>query len=311
MRFSPRRIRRRLSLAPLAAVLAVAGVSAAKAGEYTKTYPISGRVEVRIRTDDGNVRVVTSDQDQVEFRVKYDVSPWRLGFSSDPHVDSDMKGHVVELNARAGWGVGIGIGGRSMAIEVRMPKDADLQLETVDGRVDVASLDGHVVAHSVDGGIHVSQLTGTLDIRSTDGAITASSLKGDVKLQTVDGSISGSNLDGACVASTKDGAVHVSGRFDSLDLRTGDGMVVARAESGSRMASPWRIQSVDGAVRVALPSDLKANLDASTSNGHINVDLPIEARGTVSKTEFHGLLNGGGPAVMVQTADGSIDLSHL
>lgn len=295
---------------PLA--FALAGVAAAAhAGEYIKSYAIAGRANVRISTDDGNVRVVTSDAKQVDFRVKYDQSPWRLGFGSQPHVDSDRKGDVIELNARAGWQIGVGIGGAQMAIEVRMPRDGDLQLETQDGRTEIASLNGRVVAHSVDGGIQISQVTGTIDIHSTDGAIKATALKGDLKLETSDGSITGSDLDGRCSVHTSDGAVHVAGRFDSLDLKSADGMVTARVESGSTISSTWHIRSSDGAVRVALPSDFKANLDATTSHGRIAVNLPAAANGSSGKSEFHGTLNGGGPSVVVHTDDGAIDLNGL
>ncbi len=299
-------------LLPFVLLLSVGAIiSRASASEYLKTYPITGRANVRVHTDDGSVRVITSEANQVEFRVKYDVSPWRLGFGTSPHVDSSENGSTVELNASTGWQVGVGIGGEQMSIEVHMPRDADLQLETVDGRVDISSLNGHIIARSVDGGVQVAQLSGTIDIHTSDGAINANALKGDLKLQSADGAISGSNLDGRCVAHSADGAVRITGRFDSLDVRSEDGMVTAKVEAGSTISAPWQIRSADGSVRLALPGDLKANLDASTGSGHISVHLPVEGGGRVSKSEFHAALNGGGPSVVVRTRDGSIDLDRL
>jgi DUF4097 and DUF4098 domain-containing protein YvlB len=256
------------------------------------------------------VRVTTSEASQVEFRVKYEVSPWILGFGGERHVDSRQNGNVVELDASTGWHVGFSIGGEHMSIEVRMPRNADLQIESVDGQVDIAQLTGRVVVRSVDGGIDVSQLTGTIDLKSNDGVIRANTLKGDLKLQSVDGSISGTDLDGRCVVHTNDGAVGVTGRFDALDVRSNDGMLTARVESGSTITSTWRIRSNDGSVRVSLPSDFKASLDATTSDGHINVHLPVEVHGTVSKSELHGTLNGGGPSMVLQTVDGVIELNR-
>jgi hypothetical protein len=280
------------------------------AREYFKTYSIAGRADVHVRIHTGSVRVTTSDVSQVEFRVTYDISPWSLGFGSGPHVDSVQKGNVVELNATMGWHVGISMFSEHMSTDIRTPKDADLRIEADDGHVEIAALSGRVTVRSTDGGIDVAQLTGTIDIRSTDGAIRASALKGNLRLQTTDGSITGANLDGRCVAYTNDGAVQVTGRFDALDLRSDDGMVTARVESGSTITSMWRIRTNDGSVHVSLPSDFKANLDARTLNGHVDVDLPVEAHGNVSKLEFHGTMNGGGPAVDVRTADGAIDLKR-
>jgi len=103
----------------------------------------------------------------------------------------------------------------------------------------------------------------------------------------------------------------VAGRFDSLDISSGNGAVVARADSGSRMSSAWNIQTTNAAVNLSLPADIKANVNAGTTNGRIVVDLPHESRGDSSRTEVHTALNGGGPDLSVRTTNGSIHLSGI
>ena len=44
----------------------------AQAEEWTKSYTVSGRAQVRVDTNDGAVQIYTGDTKQVEFRVIYD-----------------------------------------------------------------------------------------------------------------------------------------------------------------------------------------------------------------------------------------------
>jgi DUF4097 and DUF4098 domain-containing protein YvlB len=289
---------------PYAALLAAGFVSPVMAEEYVKQYSVTGRPTVHVNVDDGRVHVTTSDSPQVEFRVKYE------GYTLDRNlsIDSSQQGNSVELRARIKPGLTIGLNMKRLSTEVRMPKDADLQLETGDGDVEVASVNGTVTLQSGDGRLKVSQLSGTIDLHTGDGAISAESLKGSIRLRTGDGSIDASNIDGKLDATTGDGPIRLSGRFDDLDIRSGDGSVSARVASGSSMASNWNIHTGDGAVDLTLPADFKANLEATTSDGHITLGLPVTVDGQVSTSRVVGKMNGGGGALKIRSGDGSIRL---
>ena len=304
MNFAPRTLTR---LAVPCVILAAAGFSSrASAEEYFKSYPVSGRADVRVHTDDSSVQVTTSDTTKVEFRVIYEGYA-AIQIGGKLQIDSRQNGNQVELTESVSPGVTVGM--RRISTEVRMPRNADLRLEGRDGSVEVSSLDGNITIHTTDGSIKVSQLSGTMDIHSTDGSLSADTLKGDFKLHTTDGSIRATNLDGKCDIASKDGSIRVAGRFDSLDVRSGDGSVEARVEHGSRMSSAWNIRSGDGSVELTVPSDLRANIDASTEDGHISSRLPISVQGDISKSHVQGTMNGGGPALVIHTSDGSIRLN--
>jgi DUF4097 and DUF4098 domain-containing protein YvlB len=119
------------------------------------------------------------------------------------------------------------------------------------------------------------------------------------------------HFDGALHAHTSDGSVDVSGRFDLLDINTSDGHIAADVWKGSRMNSGWNLRASDGSVTLRLPDDLSAFLDAWTSDGHIDLQLPIEVSGRVEKNRVRGKLHGGGPSLQVHTSDGSITLRPL
>jgi hypothetical protein len=73
------------------------------------------------------------------------------------------------------------------------------------------------------------------------------------------------------------------------------------------MKSSWSFRSGDGGIRLRLPRDLAANLDAYTGDGHIDVDIPITmAAGRFRGNNMRGTINGGGPLLSVRTGDGSV-----
>jgi hypothetical protein len=110
-------------------------------------------------------------------------------------------------------------------------------------------------------------------------------------------------------ADTGDGHMRIAGRFDALNIKTGDGSVDTRVLPGSKMASSWSIRTGDGSVDLALPGDFQANVDASTGDGHISVGLPVTVEGTFSNSQLHGKMNGGGQPLTIHTGDGAIRLS--
>jgi Putative adhesin len=87
--------------------------------------------------------------------------------------------------------------------------------------------------------------------------------------------------------------------------------VVAKVAEGSRMTSPWNIRTIDGSVDVLLPRDFRANINASTRDGHIKLALPVTVQGEISQSKVEGTLNGGGPELLLKSTDGAIRLGSL
>jgi hypothetical protein len=297
----------RLGVACAALLTVAAAAPRARAEDVVKSFTVSGRANVRVETNDGSVRVTTGDNKQVEFRVEY--HGYELG--KNLRIDSKQDGDRVQLTARitGRWGFSWGNNSRGLHIEVRMPREADLQVETGDGAVQADSINGTVNIHTGDGSVKANSLNGTIDLHTNDGSITVDSLKGDIRLRTGDGSIEARDLDGKVEADSGDGHIRIVGRFDALSVKTGDGSVDTRVLNGSKMASSWTIRTGDGSVDLVLPADFQANIEATTGDGHISLGIPVTVEGTFSKSEIRGKMNGGGQQLLIHTGDGSIRLS--
>jgi DUF4097 and DUF4098 domain-containing protein YvlB len=275
-------------LAVVALATASLGARPSSAEEWSKTYTVTGRSHVRVETNDGAVRITTGDSKQIELRVLYS------GYKVDKNLTINTKqdGDLVELSARIhnNWG-NWGINHRTLRLEVHMPREADLNVDTGDGSVEAQALNGN------------------LDIHTGDGHIRVEGAKGDIRLRTGDGSIEGHDLDGRMEATTGDGHVTLEGRFDSLNIKTGDGSITARAGAGSKLVNSWSIRTGDGSVDLSLPGDLHANIEASTNDGRISLGIPVTVEGTFSTSRISGKMNGGGEQLTIHTGDGSIHLS--
>jgi len=293
------------------AVLLCAGCTGGvQADAYTNTYQMTGRANVQVNARWGAVRVITNDGNQVKLDIEYDRQEW----ASALPIESRQDGNVVTLTARVdehswwGWGT---FGDHRLNITIRMPKDADLRLQTTNGDINVSSLNGQVSIHTQNGKIDAEHLLGTIDIGSSNGAITLDTLQGVMTVHTTNGSITASRLDGKCEVSTTNGLVRIEGRFESLNVTSTNGGVFTRAESGSRMASDWSIETTNGGVDMSVPKDLAANLDANTNNGSIKLDLPVTVQGDAGRNAVRGTLNGGGPQLSLRTTNASIHIRGI
>jgi DUF4097 and DUF4098 domain-containing protein YvlB len=281
---------RRWGVLPLVVgVAALVSAGQARGEEVAKTFTVSGHANVKVSTDDGAVRVSTGDIKQVEVRVIY--TGYKL--DKDLRVSTSQSGDTVEVVAKTSgdgfwnWGVRHA----SLRVEVHMPKNADLTVDTGDGSVEAESINGN------------------LDVKTGDGHIAVQGAKGTIRLRTGDGSIEARDLDGRADVTTGDGHVNLDGRFDTLNIKTGDGSVTARARGGSKVVSSWTIHTGDGSIDLDLPGEIQANLDVSTNDGHISLGIPVTVEGTFSNTKINGKMNGGGAPIVVRTGDGSIHLN--
>jgi hypothetical protein len=275
-------------MAAVAVAALAISAAASQAEEWTKSYSVSGRAKVHVDTNDGGVRITTGDSNQVEFRVTYE------GYTIDKNltVTSKQDGDRVEVSARVrnmNWGWG-GFH-RRLHIEVHMPRNADLGVDTGDGSVESDAIRGNV------------------DIHTGDGHIRLEGAKGDIRLRTGDGSIEGRDLDGNLEATTGDGQVNLDGRFDTLNIKTGDGSITARVNPGSKLVNSWTVRTGDGSVTMSVPGDLQANIDATTNDGRISLGIPVTVEGNLGTSQIHGKMNGGGAPLTIHTGDGSIHLS--
>ncbi len=278
-----------LRLAALA--LSLTAASAAWAGEFRLekrlplaaggTFALSSEAGgIEIRGGGGSEAVIVVTSDRTDFADKYD-----LNFATP---SPDRVEVTVERKSRGmlSWFEG----GQRTRIVVTLPQSAAARISSSGGGIDIAGLDGKVLAESSGGGVKASRLGGAAELSSSGGAIDASEIGGDLEAQSSGGGIAVRDASGRVVAGSSGGSVSV--RFAAGNAKGGD-----LSSSGGGVAA-----TVDPAVGL--------EIDARSSGGTVDCDLPLTVRGKIGRDDVHGTLNGGGALLKLRSSGGGIDIGQ-
>jgi DUF4097 and DUF4098 domain-containing protein YvlB len=247
--------------------------TALSAEEWTREFTVGAHPTLRVQTNDARIEVSGRPGNTVSARVI--TEGWHIG-PGEATATAQQVGDTIYLHVKTPERhIRFNLGNRSLRIEVSVPQST------------------------------------TLDLSSANGSVHVSGTKSEARLASSDGSIHVDNFDGALRAHTANGRIEVAGRFDLLDLNTSNGHISADVSTGSHMKDGWNLHTANGSITLRLPNDLSASLEAWTSNGRINFDLPIEVSGQQEKNHLRGKLHGGGPNLQVHTSDGSITLHSI
>jgi Putative adhesin len=161
-------------------------------------------------------------------------------------------------------------------------KGVQAQLES--GNIDLEVIGEKAGANTKSGNISATRMPQGVDARTGDGDITL----------TVVGASSAKVTSGA-------GRIKVIGAQSTLDASTQSGELHVKAEPHG----DWLLNSISGTLRLELPPVFKANLDASSDSGTLQLnrdDLPAPS------DPLHLLqkLNAGGPNIRAHTFTGKI-----
>ena len=124
--------------------------------------------------------------------------------------------------------------------------------------------------------------------------------------RTVNGGVDVDGLEGDVEAYTVNGGVNVETRGNAR-AETVNGSIVASAGRADWTGTN-ELKTVNGSVTVSLPDDASADVKASTVNGGIETDFPLEVKGRFQSRRLSGRLGGGGRALHLETVNGGIRL---
>lgn len=168
-------------------------------------------------------------------------------------------------------------------------------------------------------GVTVEESGNTISIRGSNGGVNLTvPVECSLKLATVNSG--GITVEGVA------GDIDANSLNGSIDLRDVSGAVVAHSLNGKVVVSlskvpegkPMSFSTLNGAVDVTLPADVKADVKMKSDNGEIWTDFDIQlsatraADGRRGRMRFDklmtGKINGGGAELQFTTLNGSIHI---
>jgi hypothetical protein len=286
----------------VAAALALAACDISiGASEYSvreeKRFTVMGAAQLAISTFDGSIEVRGWDRNEVVVEVEK-VGP-----------DQATVDRILVKAAQEG---------SRITIDVQKPSPLETSgMRRSPGANLVVSvpLKTAIVARSGDGSISIRRVTGTLDLDTDDGSIRVEDVAGTLVARTGDGDVIGHKMDGQAEIHTGDGVVGLDGVLTGLKVETQDGAVEVTARPGSRTDGAWEVTTGDGDVRIEVPQEFGAEVDARTGDGRVRVDS-ITDTADAKKDEREerdsvaGRLGGGGKALRIRTSSGSITVKR-
>jgi DUF4097 and DUF4098 domain-containing protein YvlB len=210
---------------------------------------------------------------------------------------------------------------------VTVPSRYNVQLGTSGGDIHVGDLNGEVRAKTSGGDLDLGHIAGVVDARTSGGdvningaraAVTLSTSGGDVSVgdaaSTVNARTSGGDIEvkrvaGNLTAHTSGGSITIGEAHGTIDASTSGGSI--QAHLTQRPAGDSTLKTSGGGITLTVASSVAIDVDAHTSGGDIETDVPVTLLGKQSDSTLNGKLNGGGPRVVLRTSGGDIRLRKM
>lgn len=126
-----------------------------------------------------------------------------------------------------------------------------------------------------------------LDIETQNGGINVAGVRGDIDFRAMNGGVTLSEVAGDVSGRTTNGGLKVE-----LDGRRWDG-------------AGLDVETTNGGVTLAVPSDYSAELETGTVNGGIELDFPVTVQGRLGR-RLSATLGDGGPTIRAVTTNGGV-----
>jgi hypothetical protein len=175
-----------------------------------------------------------------------------------------------------------------LRVEVRVPKDMSVKIETDGASVFVSNYQGDLEAASTSGNITIEQMTGRMTLRSNRGNIIVRESSGIISIVGNYGALNVQNVHGETAVSTIMGNVV----FDGL-IQAGD--VV-------------RLETDHGSVSVNLSRDSALSLQVRSTSGDVTCMLPDISSSTRS---CDGKIGSGDGALKIRTVSGAVTMQLM
>lgn len=132
---------------------------------------------------------------------------------------------------------------------------------------------------------------GDLSLKAHNGGISISDVRGNIDFDTMNGGVSLHRLGGNVEGKTMNGGLSIElagNRWDGtkLDART-----------------------TNGGVSITMPENYSAHFEGSTTNGHIDLGIPMTVRGEITRN-LSTDIGGGGPTIHVETTNGGVNIKR-
>ncbi|HTP86056.1 MAG TPA: DUF4097 family beta strand repeat-containing protein [Bryobacteraceae bacterium] len=131
-----------------------------------------------------------------------------------------------------------------------------------------------------------------LTLRTTNGGVDIEDVRGRMDFDTTNGGVKLTRVAGDVEGQTTNGGVHIELAGDHWD--------------GDKCS----VTTTNGGVKLLVPANYSAHLEASTTHGGVNIDFPVTVHGRIG-SQIETDLGSGGRTIRVRTTNGGISVQRI
>jgi DUF4097 and DUF4098 domain-containing protein YvlB len=268
--------------------LILAGQGARFDTDTVVSVPAGARL--RLQNQGGDIAIKTWDRNQVRIQATH---------SSRSYVDVEIRGSVVELNARSRHGIqslvdyqltvpvsmALEVGGMYAEISIEGTR-APVKAQTLDGNITLRGGAESVNLTTVSGKIDVSGARGRIELHAVSEDIRANDIQGDLTIESVSGSIDLRRIDSKAVdAQTVSGDITYEGRL---------------VDGGT-----YAFNTHSGEVTLAVPENSNATLRLASASGDVSSSFSLKTEQETRRRHTYRM-GDGSATVDVETFSGDL-----
>lgn len=218
-----------LALGSAGCELAVQHDAVTRTEEWTRTYTAAEAASLSVKTGNGKITLSGSDRSDVRVvgtkRARGLSAESTQGLLASTSINETREGNALRLEVNAPRALGL-LGHRGVEVDfsIEVPRATSLTLQTANGHIRAAGVDGRLEMTTVNGAIDATRLGGAVTASAVNGRIAldvASVSEGGVHAKTVNGAV-GITLPQGSAATIDATCVNCAVRTEGLEvIRTG------------------------------------------------------------------------------------------
>ncbi len=320
--------------------------------DIKESFNVGEAGQLTLVTELGNIDIQTSQSNTIDVTVrrsaqlKADKHAVDILKDFDINFDQQDKNLHIDAKFKGSKRYWEKITGRfEVHFEIGVPQRYDVNMQTENGDISVANVEGKVNAKTISGELQLENITGPVIGYTSKGNAKLIGCKGDVYLQTTQGNIevnehigtintmtskghllhtnvlgniSGQTANGNIKLSHCKGGAEVETTDGNIELET-DGTVAAKTAEGfidAKISGQLQKDSVLGAtggnITVSLIPEIDVKIDAKSSDGKITTEFPVTVvvQGSLKIGQLQGDINDSGPLLTLRCVGGDINLKR-
>src|SRR5438445_2494234 len=257
-------------------------------------------IDVTQRTRVSNRRLeLTFDQQQNNVTVRGKLEPTSRWFN----WSDDEANFVVTVPAR--YNVNLKTSGGDIRVG---NLQGQANVRTSGGGIQLGNVGGQVVAHTSGGDVALESSSANVDLYTSGGGIRIGDVNGSVTAKTSGGSIEIRRAAGDLLARTSGGGITIGEADGTVDARSSGGWI--QAQLGHQPRADSRLSTSGGGITISIAPNVSVDLDAHTSGGDVDTDVPVTLLGKQDESSLQGKINSGGPKLLLRSSGGNIHIKR-